>query len=446
MADNPPISTTVPETVTVDTGADPAEAQDLHSVFGDYWKEQDSAAAGTATSPKEPEPPPAPAPGEPPPTSEPKGSEPSEPEPKPASSPESKPNITDTSSAVSDEAIAKMELPPNARPELQEQFSKVKEMWIADRARASALRKEVETLNSALNESRTNQLTPEVKADYEHAAAIRRKYDFVSDPEFIHKFQEPIVAHYTELLADVAKALPDPQSGQAWAEHIRQNYSPDHLTKEWWQHAVLDKIPDELDRASARDQVTQLLKMQRERDTEIHRRTNDKSAFDNWIQEKTQHTAQRVQEEIMAEIGIQEKTIQDVLPRDVNAAKTTEERAAIEKHNERFNRLNSFFQDTIKDISANGPRAWVRASVQATRAQLLWENNQNLVKDLENVTKERDQLKKELEKIQGARKRITHTTGTPVTSPGPKNGQGLTLKDLDVRKAMRDYDWGDNRT
>lgn len=146
----------------------------------------------------------------------------------------------------------------------------------------------------------------------------------------------------------------------------------------------------------------------------------------------------------MGEIGIQEKQIQEILPRDVAQAKTSEERVAIEKHNERFNRLNTVFQDTVKDISANGPRAWVRASVQAARAALLFENNGNLMKELEAVKTERDQLRKELDKITGARRRMTHTTGTPPAPTGEKkNGTGLSLKDLDVRKSFDSYDWGE---
>jgi hypothetical protein len=186
------------------------------------------------------------------------------------------------------------------------------------------------------------------------------------------------------------------------------------------------------------------LKMQKERDSEINRRTNDKSAFDNWIKEKTEHTAQRVREEIMTEIGIQEKRIQEVLPRDAEKAKTKEEREAIEKHNERFTKLNGFFQETMKDLSTNGPKAWVRASVEATRAQLLEGEYKAMEKELKTAKAERDQLKTELDKISGARRRISHTTGTPPAASGKdKPNGGLSLKDLDVRKSFDKFDWGD---
>jgi len=132
-----------------------------------------------------------------------------------------------------------------------------------------------------------------------------------------------------------------------------------------------------------------------------------------------------------------------VLPRDVAAAKSPDERKAIEQHNERFTKLNTFFQNTMKDISANGPRAWVRASVEATRAQLLEGFNTELQSELKTVKIERDRLRQELDKITGARRKITHTTGTPPTSSQPAKNGGLSVKDLsDPRKAFDSF-WGE---
>jgi len=258
----------------------------------------------------------------------------------------------------------------------------------------------------------------------------------------VAKFHQPITQTFHSILNDAVGMLPDAAQAQAWAKHIAENYTPDQLDKNWWNHSVIDKVPDETDRAALRQSVAAMLRMQKERDSEINRRTQDKSAFDNWIQEKAKLTEQRVREEIMAEIGIQEKRIQEVLPRDIEKAKTKEEREAIEKHNERFTKLNTFFQDTMKDLSANGPKAWVRASVEATRAQLLEGEYKAMEKELKSAKAERDQLKSELDKISGARRKISHTSGTPPASSASKNG-GLSLKDLDVRKSFDKFDWGE---
>jgi hypothetical protein len=244
---------------------------------------------------------------------------------------------------------------------------------------------------------------------------------------------------------EAVQALPDKQAAQAWADHIKQNYQPDQLPREWWLNSVIAKVPNELDRQSLLTSVSDLIKMQRERDGEITRRTGDKSAFDNWIQEKTNFTAQRVQEEIMSEIGEQEKRIQEVLPLDLEKAKTAEERSAMEAHNERFQKLNSFFVETMKDLSSKGPRAWVRASVEATRAMLLEGEYKKLEEELKSTKAERDQFKTELDKIAGVRRKISHTTGTPPAPSGDKKrtDNGLSIKDLDVRKSFDRYDWGD---
>jgi hypothetical protein len=49
-------------------------------------------------------------------------------------------------------------------------------------------------------------------------------------------------------------------------------------------------------------------------------------------------------------------------------------------------------------------------------------------------------LQRDLDKITGARRKITATSGTPPTS-AKKNGEGLTLKGLDVREAIKNFDW-----
>src|ERR1700747_2955090 len=172
MADDPPISTTVPESVTVDTGADKESLGNLNEHFADFWKSEDEKV--------EPAPPAPEAPGEG--AAQETIKEQAETK---APIPETKP----PSKEISDEEINRMELPPNARPELVEHVRNLKDLWKADRARARAEAERAAKLQADLEEARKNSWTPEAKADYEHAASIRRKFDFVSDPEFIDKFQ-----------------------------------------------------------------------------------------------------------------------------------------------------------------------------------------------------------------------------------------------------------------
>lgn len=422
MADNPPISTTVPETVSVDTGADKETITSLTSAFDDFWSEQDTKPTGPAQETK-----PAKAEAPPPPTE----------------APERKVQTPLEAEAQDDVDIDKFELAhPDAFPEAQKNFGEIKQLWRADRTKLKAEVERAKTLEAQLEEARKNAWTPESRADYEHAAAIRRKFDFISDPDFIQKHHAPIYKQFNQVLNEAVEMLPERQSAEEWANTIKQNYGPDSLNRNWWLHSVVDKIPDEYNKATLLSSVNELLKMQKQRDEEVVSRTADKSAFENFVKEKNEGIAQRVQAEIMAEIGEQEKRISEVLPRDVESAKTKEERAAIEQHNERFQKLNKYFVDTMHDLSAHGPRAWVRASVEATRAMILEEGYTDLQKELKGLKSERDQLKSELEKITGVRRKISHTTGTPPASSS-KNGQGLTLKSLDVRDAFKNFDWGD---
>jgi hypothetical protein len=410
-----PISTTVPETVTVDTGADPESIGKLEDSFKDFWKEADAAEPSSA--------PDAPGPGQE--TKEPR-------KPVKVIEPELKVDEPPATKAVEppEDDIDKLELSnPNAKPEVQQDFKHIKDMWKNDRARYKAEQERAKALALELEETKKNAWTPETKADYEHAASIRRKFDFVSDPDFIEKFHKPLRNHYENILDEAVAALPDKNAATQWAQFIKTNYTPDQLNREWWLNSVIAKIPNEMDRASV-----------------LQRRTNDKSSFDNWINEKTETTAKRVQEEIMAEIGIQEKRIQEVLPRDVESAKTAAERKAIEEHNARFQKLNKFFVDTMQDLSKHGPKAWVRASVEATRAQLLDGAYKEVESELKSVKAERDQLQQELDKISGARRRISHTSGTPPASSnnGKKTSDGLSIKNLDIRESFKNFDWGDN--
>lgn len=434
--DDPPLSSTVTETVTTDTGVDKATTESLNAQFEDFWKQEDEKSEGAPEAPGD---------GAAQETKEPKR-ETKEPrhETKPAKveTPEAKPETKD----LSDEEIDKWDLEEDPRsPQIKKQFSDIKALWHADRAKAKAEAARAADLEKQLTDARQNSWTPEAKADYEHAVAVRRKFDFASDPEFVAKFQAPVHQGFQSLLNEAVEALPDRNAAAAWAKYIAENYTPDQLDKNWWNHSVIDKVADPTDRAALHQSVANLLRMQKERDTEIHRRSNDKSAFDNWIKERDENRARQTEKEVMAEIGIQEQKIKEILRKDPEQAKTKEEREAIEKHNERFEKLNGHFQEVMKDLSFNGPRAMVRAAVQATRAEYMEGEYKNLEKELKTIRAERDQLKSELDKIGGARRRISHTSGTPPTPSGKEKSSngGLSLKDLDVRKSFEKFDWGD---
>src|SRR5215472_5271785 len=118
--DTPPISTTVAETVTVDTGASPEDLNALKDNFKDFWDEQDS---GETKAPETPGP-----------AQETKPDK----EPAPATTkekakveevipPQEKKPVAESPKEYSGEDIDKFELPANARPEHQEQFKKIKE-------------------------------------------------------------------------------------------------------------------------------------------------------------------------------------------------------------------------------------------------------------------------------------------------------------------------------
>ena len=380
--DTPPISTTVAETVTVDTGASPEDLNALKDNFKDFWDEQDSGET------KAPE-----APG---PAQETKPDK----EPAPATTkekakveevipPQEKKPVAESPKEYSGEDIDKFELPANARPEHQEQFKKIKELWKADQRRVESESAKAKQYERELAEARANQLTPELKADYEHAASVRRRFDFASDPDFIHKFQAPLIKHYQEILDEAGRMLSDPQAGAEWAAFVKDKWqTPDELgrsmeeQRQWWSHSVIAKIPDEMDRQQIMAQVNKLYGMQKDRNSEIHNRTNDAAAYNNWVKEQTLNRGKWIHGEIMAEIGIQEPRIKDFLPVDVAQAKTKEERAAMDEHNERFTKLNEHFQKTMKDLSDNGPRAWVRASMESTRTQIMDRQIINLEKQL----------------------------------------------------------------
>ena len=427
MPDDPPLSSTVTETTTIDTGADKESIESLNANFADFWKEKDSETDA-------PE-----APGEG------AAQETKEFKERPRDTIERpEPHVTKD---YTDEDFDKLDLPSDLaekQPQIHKQFKDIKALWHADRVKAVAEAERAAKLEADLAEARKNSLTPEAKADYEHAAAIRRRFDFASDPEFIQKFHQPVHNQFQSILNEAVEVLPDRQAAQAWAKYISENYSPDQLDRQWWLNSVAAKIPNELDRTAFLSSVTDLLKMQKERDGEIARRTNDKSSFDNWIQEKDQSRSQYVQKEVMDEIGIQEQKIKEILKKDPSGAKTTAEREAIEKHNERFDKLNGHFQETMKDLTFNGPRAMVRAAVEATRARYIEGEYELMEKRAQSAEKELEQLKKEMDRITGARRRISNTTGTPPSSASKDKNGGLSIKDLDVRRSFEKFDWGDN--
>lgn len=457
MADNspaPPISTTVAETVSVDTGADPQSITSLNKAFEDFWGEQDQGSS---------EPPPA-APGpektgaaqetrkpletpldRKPPLSE---TKPPVTETKPPVT-ETKPSISETPPAreVTDDEIERMQPSPNARPDHQTDFKNIKNLWMADRAKLKTETQRMAQMEADLVEARKGALSPEQRADYESATAIRRQFNYQTDPDFINKFQLPIRNQFHQLLDEAVEALPDKEAARNWAAHIKQNYIPEQLGRQWWLNDVIAKVPSEIERQSLMGQMSNLLKLQRDRDVVLAENTKDENSFQTWMQGRINAQAEHTRNEIMQEIGVQEKRIQEVLPRDINQAKTNEERQAINRHNERFTKLNDYFKGVIQDLAQNGPRAWVRAGVEATRTMMLLEENENLSKELKETKAEYERTRTELDKITGARRKLASTSGTPPTPAGSNNtrqsGQGLSIRNLDVRDAFKNFDWGD---
>lgn len=433
--DDSPVSSAVTETTTIDTGADKETTESINSAFDDFWKQEDEKTEGAPSAPgdgaaqetKEP-------------MRDPKPDKPETKEREPETSPPETKEYTD-------EEIDRLALThENNRPAAIEGFKQLKSGWKAERAKAIAASERADKAERELAEARQNSWTPETKADYEHALSVRRKFDFLSDPEFQARFHNPITQKYQELLNETVGYLPDKKLALEWAQEVAGRFKPDdpEVGKNWWNHDVLAKVPNEIDRESLRQGVANLFRMQRERDEEIHRRTNDKSAYDNWEKERKELQEKHDRQEIIAEIAIQEQKLKEIFKKDVAGAKTKEEREAIEAHNERYDRLNADFQQILIDLTKNGARAMVRAAIESTRGKYIESEYTKLEKEFKAAKAERDQLRSELDKIQGSRRKISHTTGTPPAgSSKEKNGQGLTLKGLDVRESFKDFDWKD---
>jgi hypothetical protein len=91
----------------------------------------------------------------------------------------------------------------------------MKQAWKADREKARAEVERAKALEQQLADARQNAWTPEQKADYEHASTVRRRFDFISDPEFQQRFHVPVRQQLDDLRRD-RQALPDsrpPQPG-----------------------------------------------------------------------------------------------------------------------------------------------------------------------------------------------------------------------------------------
>lgn len=426
------------ETVAIDTGADPESLRRLNDSFADFWKETDDKEA----APPVPEPTPVKETAKAP--DKPAGIEvqlDSKPEPE---TPLAK-TAPEPAKEIPEADIEKMELPSDATHDSRQHFKRIKELWISDRKRLAEEQNRAKELENQLSQARENLLTPELKADYEHAVQIRRKFDVSSDPQFISRYDRPIEKQFHAILEEAVQALPNREAAIKWAEDIKNNYGPhkpahERLTREWWLNSVVNKVSDDLERDSLLSSVKDLLKLQRERGQELVRLSENQEVYQNFKEENDKQAQIQLEAQIKAEIAAQEERIREVLPVDVSQAKTTEERKAMEDHNQRFKTLNERFMSSMTDLTRNGPRAWVRASIAATRAFMMEEKISSLQKDLNDTRSERDQLKKDLEKIGSARRKIAHTFGTPAAADAKKNGQGLSIKELsDPRKSMASY-------
>jgi len=303
------------------------------------------------------------------------------------------------------------QLPPNAKSKSAEAFDNLKQAArdkVAEVARAlTESQNKITELTSQLEEAKKTSgvVPPEILAELKTLREEHAALDVKADPEF-QKFDSAIQTNVEMIF----KKLADTGVAADAVEKIKE-IGVDNV--DW--APILDKLP-----VQARRFIEATLV-----DNERARLDKEK-AITKATSNATEYTKQRLareQQSVKAAALEFTKSFDWMALKEVPAAATAEEKAALDAHNaeaqQAMNKLNSYLDSRSPERYAELAVGTVLAYKWRAKANALEQQIATLKADktLDTITKERDKLKSELDAIKRAQ--IPRNRGDAIIPPAP---------------------------
>lgn len=332
-----------------------------------------------------------------------------------------------------DPEVDAVQAKPNAHPFVKEGIQRLKSIAKARRAEIKSLTDKTNQLSAELETIKKAGIPPETQKELERLRATSQRFDLLNDGTFKERYENPIEAAGERLLKFCVDLGEGSEDMKKWAEEVRK-HGFKNLSTDYWDTEIIPKIAS----VTNQQRVAQLAADLHAKIDERNRIVTEYTASPDRVNEYRQQQAIDYYKGYQAEAQDEaEKLTKQIGPwaqiKDANTAKTDEERALFEEHNNRVEGYKTIFEKTMGDLMHGGPRKHVRIVAQAVYGMELDRQLKELQADYEALEAEHDALKTQYNRITRARSVPGRTGGGVDVKPS----QGLSTKD--ARTALKEY-------
>ena len=372
--------------------------------------------------------------------------------------PETKPEVAkETSEEPEGEGLPAEEEPdpeidgirakPNAHPHVKEGIQKLKEVATARRKEIQALKVAQQKLSTELETIRTKGIPAEIQKELTTLRGISQRFDMLNDEGFKTKYETPISQRGERLLEFMVSIASDKETMKNWAEQTRK-FGFTNIGSEYWDKEIIPNIHSPINQARAAALAAQLTESVDERNRVVNEFVANPDKIAEYRQQQQlehwtnfQREAQEEADRLVANIGDWAQV------KDLEKAKSPEERQTFEAHNSRTNGYKTLFEKTMGDLIGNSPKKMVRVAAQAVYGIEIDRQLKETVKKLNDMTAQYNALRTQHEKVT----RVRSVPGRPTTG-GAKEAAPEETKGIhagDAKQALKNFfsgvDQGTNR-
>jgi hypothetical protein len=328
-----------------------------------------------------------------------------------------------------DAVIAK----PNAHPNVKEGIQRLKTIAKARRAEIQSLASKTTQLQTELEALRKTGIPPETQKELERLRTTSHRFDLLNDPQFKSKYEDPIESAGDRILQFCFDLSEGNEDIRKWAQETKK-FGFKNLSSDYWDKEIIPKIAS----ITNQQRVAQLAADLHSKIDERNRMVTEYTATPDKIQEYRNQQAieyyTNYQTEAQDECNKLVSQIGDWAQlKDLAKAKTDEERALYEEHNQRVEGYKTLFEKTMGDVMHGGARKQVRIVAQAVFGIEKDRELKELKADYEALEAEHDALRTQYNRVTRARS-VPGRTGGSVDVKPP---QSLSTKD--ARSALNEY-------
>jgi hypothetical protein len=334
----------------------------------------------------------------------------------------------------SDDELDQIRLHQDSRPETMAAFRRVRGMLKTEKKAAKELRERVEAQEKELLTHRgavRPVSDPTVQKELDDLRSFHSKHQVFDDSGYQVQYEQPVHTLFDDIIKDVKGLAGDPAAAAEWEKEIR-GAGPDRLDRAYWNEGVISQCQDPLHRERLIRKIGSLLEAQEKRNEFRSQMEAEPNAYNKFRQQQAADYWQNFSVEAEDEAKKLIPTMGDwAAPKDLAMAKTAQERAAFEAHNNVYKEYETVFQRAITDAATQGPRGMTRVAVQAVMAERYRRDLEAANTKMTKLQAELKAAQDELNKISSARSRVNNSTGSSTIAAGmaPRKRLGQSAED-----------------